>query len=305
MGRMGSLAPRPRARVVLGLALLTSLCAGRIRSATTILKRTTGGSAGVSVVSLQVAESMPEVRTVVYLTSSKPFATRASTEWQVWATQTWDLVEGSQNGNTLATRRKKTVQRKGDDSSRTCYFCSFVSAGLLEESLRGTPIDLLVCDESSVHPHAASKIGSKVRLAAHEAFFNARMRLFLRLDGGPRILQPLLDEAVGGASGVDDQCVVSETGSSCFSTGEPMADAKERDELPNGPVARRIGASEDAARLAISAPEQVVSLSAAEARAALQELAPTVQLPIPSSSKLNAPHLTELAVAALYIYWAM
>ena len=130
----------------------------------------------------------------------------------------------------------------------------------------------------------------------------------MRLDGRPSILaQPLADTA--RAMAIDDHCVVTELGSTCLSSGEPAAaaDAVSSSVWHDGPVARRVADTAEAARLTISADEQrLLSLSAEEARAALRQAEPAVRLSDAADNlNLNAPHLTELALAALYIFCFM
>ena len=278
------------------LALWLPACAAHqsaFRSATAIVQRTVGGAAAC-IVPLTVAESLPEVRSVVYLAGSKPAAERAMREWERLCTEQWTLREAS----------CCTGHQKLRESERICFFGSFVSAPALEELLRDQTVDLLVCDESSVHPAAAGAVRKKALLASHEGFFNAHRRLFLQLDGQSSVLQSrsTVVAASPAPGGVDDQCVVSESGSSCISTGEPMADAPPDDPW-RGPVVRHF-ASAVAPRLTITASERVVSLSPTELSAVLEQSA-AVRLPAgamqPTKSS-GVPYLTELALAALWIF---
>jgi len=204
---------------------------------------------------------------------------------------------------------------------RRVFFCSLVMARQLAVELDGAPVDLLVCDTTSVHPKAAPRLQAITRQAANEGLFQANRRLFMQLDGSEQQgggEQPGRAASAGAGArsrggeeggGEGELCVVSELGASCLDSLESAGGAEEaaarREPAWQGPVVRRL-AVPPTPKLAIAAEGPgLLILSAAEAHAALREsAAPSSRLPAPADPP-SAPgaHEVELALAVLYIFF--
>lgn len=280
------------------LCLCLSTMYPSVRSApraTALLRR--AASAGSTLLPLRVAEAL-DCERVVLITDSLPSARRAAQEWRHWASSSWDTTVAARNALPDDSRRgafQPGVHRR----MRSVCFCSFASSTRLAAVLEDAEgCDLLVLDNSGVHPRAAAS-APDLRVAAHDGFLAARRRLFI---GSRSSLAPFELDEMAPTDG-DAECIVSDAGKTCLSTSDAALASRASEAPWHGPVCQWLQSDDDEdvqARLSITTDSGLVVVTPDEVRLALRPI--LAQVANESERTVVAPHLTELAVAVLYAF---
>ena len=271
--------------------------------ASAILPRAVGGAVGATWLPLLIAE-LTDCHTVVALSASLPCARMVEQDWRRNAVfDDW---------STIVVKSGEPIPSVQATDRRTVYFCSFASAPQLALTLDELekPVDLLVSDTSGMHPRAAPRAMPAARAAGHDGFLSARRRLFLNA-ASPAHEEEAEEAALRRSE--ETECVISESGSSCFGTGTgtgtsaaSMPSAVDAYGPWQGPVCRRFGADGAEARLAITAPSLgLLLLTPMMARDALRKVSLAQEGLLLANldearARLPPTPVSELALAVLY-----